>query len=70
MAGESDTNELLRARRKKVALERAKFRLRQRFEAIDFELDVLQPQLEALEESAAQGQLPVISILDEDEEDA
>jgi hypothetical protein len=51
-------DELLRARRKLVALERAKFRLQQRLDAIDFELDVIQPEVKKLEEKAAKGQLP------------
>lgn len=51
-------SELTRARRKLVAVERAKFRLRQRLEAIDFELDEVQPQVKALEKAAAKGELP------------
>lgn len=51
-------NELVRARRKLVAIERAKFRLQQRLEAIDYELDVLKPQIEELERQALQGELP------------
>jgi hypothetical protein len=55
-------DELVRARRKLAALRRAEFRLRQRMDAIDFELDVLQPQIRELEDAAAQGQLPEFSI--------
>lgn len=59
-------DDLIKARRKLAAIERAKFRLRQRLEAIDFELDVLKPELRELEELAAQGQLPEYSY-EEDE---
>jgi hypothetical protein len=60
----SDANALLKSRRKLVALKRAEFALKQRFEKIDFELDVLRPQIEELESLAAQGQLPEFSIED------
>lgn len=53
-----DSNALVRARRKLVALRRAEFRLKQRLEAIDFELDVLRPEVEELEQAAAAGELP------------
>jgi hypothetical protein len=68
MAGQPTTDELLRARRKLVALERAKFALQQRFDKIDFEMDVIRPQIEALEEAAANGALPEITLEDETED--
>ena len=54
-------SELTRARRKYTALRRAEFKLQQRLDAIDFEFDVLQPELEALEKLAAQGALPEVT---------
>ena len=57
-------DELVRARRKLVALERAKFRLRQRLDAIDFELDVVKPLVKDLEGQAALGQLPEFRLED------
>ena len=56
------SDELVKARRKLVALRRAEFRLRQRFEAIDFELDVLKPEIEELEQKVAQGELPEFTV--------
>lgn len=51
-------DELLRARRKLVALRRAEYSLKQRFDKIDWELDVLREEIKALESAAAQGELP------------
>jgi hypothetical protein len=67
MTGERrrDTD-VLRARRKLTALRRAEFRLRQRLDAIDFELDVLTPELEELETLAAIGQLPEFTVEDDE----
>jgi len=61
MSRSSDPHALIRARRKLVALRRAEHRLVQRFEDIDFELDVIRPEVEALEQDAAKGELPEIS---------
>lgn len=55
-------NELIRARRKLAAYERAKLRLRQRLESIDFELDELLPKLKDLEAAASRGELPEFSV--------
>lgn len=59
-------DDLLRARRKTVALERAKLRLKQRLEAIDFELDVIKPKVKALESAASRGQLPEFTVGDDE----
>jgi hypothetical protein len=57
-------HEIIRQRRKLVALRRAEFRLRQRFDAIDFEIDVIKPEVEALDQAAAQGELPEYTVED------
>jgi hypothetical protein len=36
--------------------------LRQRLDKIDFELDILQPEIRALEDDAAKGHLPSFSV--------
>ena len=51
-----------RNERKLKAIRRAEFALKQRFEKIDFELDVLKPQVQELEDQAAQGALPEFTI--------
>lgn len=59
-------DELARAKRKTLAYERAKFRLQQRLDTIDWELDELQPKIKALEEAAANDELPEFgSVVDE-----
>jgi predicted nucleic acid-binding Zn-ribbon protein len=60
-------SELVRAKRKLAALRRAEFRLEQRLEAIDFEIDVLQPEIKALEERAVNSELPEFMTLAEGE---
>lgn len=55
-------DELLRARRKLVALKRAEYSLKQRFEKIDWELDVLREEIKQLEADAAQGELPEFTV--------
>jgi len=56
-------DEITRARRKLTALRRAERRLRHRFEDIDYELDVLSPELEELKAKAeAGGDLPTFEI--------
>ena len=57
MAG-TGSDELLRARRKMLAYERTKMRLKQQLERIDYELDVIKPMLMELERSVAMGELP------------
>lgn len=59
-------SELRRARKKLLAVRRAEQRLRQRLEMIDWEEEVLLPQVEALESLVAQGELPEFSVVDED----
>ena len=61
---ESD-KDITRARLKLTAAYRAKLRLKQRFESIDFELDILRPKLKELEQGLAAGQLPEFIIEDE-----
>jgi predicted nucleic acid-binding Zn-ribbon protein len=56
------SDELLRARRKVVAFERAKMRLRQQLERIDWELDELKPKVKDLEAAASRGELPEITV--------
>lgn len=48
-------NDGLRGKRKLMAARRAEFRLKQRFEAIDWELDVLTPEIERLEADGVRG---------------
>ncbi len=43
-------DELLRARRKTAAVRRTEYSLKQKLEKIDWELDVLAPEIEELEE--------------------
>ena len=52
------------AKKKFVALKRAEHRLRQRFETIDFEYDVLLPQIKELEAAATEGKLPTFELTD------
>lgn len=54
--------EIQRTRLKLTAAYRADFRLKQRFEYIDFDLDVLKPELEKLESGLAAGHFPLITI--------
>ena len=61
-------SELRKARKKFFAVRRAQQRLRQRLETIDWEEEHLLPELDALEKSVAQGELPEFSVVDEDTE--
>ena len=54
--------EVTRTRQKLTAAYRAQFRLKQRFESIDFELDVIKPELKKLEQNLSQGILPEFTI--------
>ena len=54
--------EITRVRQKVTAAYRAQHRLRQRFESIDFELDILKPKLKEIEQGLTMGQLPEINI--------
>lgn len=61
------SNELARAKKKLVAVRRAEYRLKQRLESIDWEFDVLLPEVEQLGIVAAeQLELPEFIIEDED----
>lgn len=61
------SNELTRAKKKFIAVRRAEYRLKQRLEAIDWEYDVLLPEVEQLTISAAETlELPEF-IVEEDE---
>ena len=62
-------SELRKARKKLLAVRRAEQRLRQRLETIDWEEEHLLPELDSLEKSVAQGELPEFSVVDEDTED-
>ena len=62
-------SELRKARKKFLAVRRAQQRLRQRLETIDWEEEHLLPELDSLEKSVAQGELPEFSVVDEDSED-
>jgi len=60
-------NELARAKRKLLAIRRTERRLKHRLEDIDYEFDVLMPEVAALELTAAQQlELPEFTI-EEDE---
>ena len=58
----SAQNDLNRAKRKLLAIRRAERRLIHRLDDIDWELDALKPQAEALEQGAAQGELPEFTV--------
>lgn len=57
--------EVTRARQKITAYYRAKLRLKQRFDSVDFELDILKPKLKELEAGLTQGLLPEFTIEEE-----
>ena len=61
-------SELRKARKKLLAVRRAEQRLRQRLDTIDWEEEYLLPELDSLEKSVAQGELPEFSVVDEDTE--
>lgn len=60
------TDELLRARRKMVAYERARRRIIQRLADIDWELDELKPMIESLDEVSKRGELPSFEVRDDE----
>jgi hypothetical protein len=55
-------DELTRARRKLTAVRRAERRLGIRLSDIDWELDVLNPEIKAIEEKSAKGELPEFTV--------
>lgn len=60
----ADEYALLRARKKFTALKRAERRLQNRLADIDWEYDVLQPQVKELEQAITAGKIPVIELTD------
>lgn len=60
----ADEHKAAKAMAKFVALKRAEHRLRQRFETIDFEYDVLLPQRKELEQAITEGKVPVYELTD------
>lgn len=59
---------MLRAQKKLIAIRRAERRLKTRLEDIDWELDVLKPEIEALTmEAAKYAELPQFTIEESDE---
>jgi hypothetical protein len=52
------SQDLNKAKRKLLAIRRAERRLQHRLDDLDWEFEVLKPELERLEEDAAQGELP------------
>lgn len=61
-------DQLSRAKKKLIAVRRAEYRLKQRLEAIDWEFDVLLPEVEQLALNAAKKlELPEF-IVEEDED--
>jgi len=53
---------LEKTKAKLLAARRAQWRLKQRLETIDFEFDVLKPEVEQLKTGATQGRLPKIEV--------
>lgn len=54
--------EMTRSLRQASAAYRAQLRLKQRFESIDFELDILQPKLNEIKNGMTTGHLPEFTI--------
>lgn len=59
-----------RNEKKLLAIERAKFRLKQRLEAIDWEYDVLKPAVNEFKGKATVPELPSETIVEYVEDDA
>lgn len=53
---------LEKTKAKLLAARRAQWRLKQRLETIDFEFDVLKPEVEQLKAGATKGRLPQIEV--------
>lgn len=60
-------DDITRAKRKLVAIRRAERRLMHRLEDIDYEIDELMPEVEAIAVAAAQGELPQFILVDKDD---
>jgi hypothetical protein len=70
IAGQSDSEEVKRARAKYLAIMRTKRRLENRLADIDYEFDVLKPGLQALEKRiTVLGELPKFEIADDEDTD-
>jgi hypothetical protein len=68
IAGQSDSEEVKRARAKYLAIMRTKRRLENRLADIDYEFDVLKPGLQALEKRiTVLGELPKFEIAEDDD---
>jgi hypothetical protein len=59
---EDNSVELQRAKRKTRAILTARFALRRQLDRIDYDLDVIKPTLAAVDEDAANGKIPVITL--------
>lgn len=57
-----DKNEVAKAKAKVTAIRRAERRLINRLNDLDWEYDVLKPELEALQHDLTRGELPVITV--------
>ena len=59
----SDDNsiELARAKRKTRAILSARFALQRQLDRIDYDIDIVRPELSRIDEAAALGELPVIT---------
>lgn len=60
-------SEIAKAKKKLLAIRRAERRLQHRLEDIDWEYDVLLPEVEKLNELASGGQVPTYELEDGDE---
>lgn len=56
------SDSLTKTKAKLLAVRRAQWRLKQRLETIDFEHDVLRPEVEQLQKGALKGELPQITL--------
>jgi hypothetical protein len=66
IVGESDPDQVKRARAKYLAVKRAERRLRNRLDDIDWEYDTLKPGLRALEQHiTVVGELPEFTITED-----
>jgi hypothetical protein len=55
---EREANEVKRAEEKTKIVLRAKLAIKQAFERVDYKYDVINPEIKALKDDAAQGELP------------
>ncbi len=52
----------MRAKKKLLAIRRAERRLQHRLDDLDWELDVLKPEIEQIEEKVALGEIPQFTV--------